>query len=249
MTRVPLPRRALLFAGCAALLAVAGCSSSKIVFVYPDEAFDFRYQEGEPPTLYVDGVSDLRPPEQRQGQGHFFGISYPKDEAWEVPPTQVYAEALAQDLEQTALFELVPLRGEARYVLSADLLSFGCRLERSPWSFLLTGAVGAGVGMAAGDDASHRVKLASALAVVGMMAIPVSTSNTAEAEVRLTLKDPTGDVVWQASCLGEVQASKSITPTARQDQELVNEHLTRAVKRANACLMGQLRQFLVEQGS
>lgn len=249
MTRVPLPRRALLLAGCAALLAAAGCSSDRIVFVYPDEAFDFRYQEGEPPTLYVDGVTDLRPPQQREGQGHFFGISYPKDEAWAVPATQVYAEALAQDLEQTALFELVPLRGEARYVLSADLLSFGCRLERSPWSFLLTGAVGAGVGMAAGDDASHRVKLASALAVVGMMAIPVSTSNKAEAEVRLTLKDPTGDVVWQASCLGEVQASKSITPTARQDQELVNEHLTRAVKRANACLMGQLRQFLVEQGS
>ncbi|MFO7609076.1 MAG: hypothetical protein R6X35_07740 [Candidatus Krumholzibacteriia bacterium] len=249
MTRVPLPRRVLLLVGCAVLLAAAGCSSDKIVFVYPDEAFDFRYQEGEPPTLYVDGVTDLRPSEQRQGQGHFFGISYPKDEAWEVPATQIYAEALAQDLEQTALFRLVPLRGEARYVLSADLLSFGARLERSPWSFLLTGAVGAGVGMAVGDDASHRAKLAGVLAAVGMLTIPVPTRNTAEAEVRLTLKDLTGNLVWQTTCLGEVDASKSITPTARQDQQLVNEHLTRAVKRANACLMGQLRQFLVEQGS
>ena len=34
------------------------------------------------------------------------------------------------------------------------------------------------------------------------------------------------------------------------DQELVNEHLTKAVKRANACLLGQLRQeFLSQAGS
>ncbi|HPF70810.1 MAG TPA: hypothetical protein PLQ13_09085 [Candidatus Krumholzibacteria bacterium] len=228
------------------LLLVAACSSEKIVFVYPDEAMDFRYQEGEPPSVYFDGVTDMRPPVQREGEGHFFGITYPKDASWDAPASIVYAEALAQDLQQTNLVALVPLRGQARYVLTADLISMTCRLERSPMSFLLTGAVGAGVGMAVGEDASHRAKLASALAVVGMLAIPVPTSNRAECEVRLVLKDMSGDILWESSCLGEYEAKKAVTPTARQDQQLVDEHLTRAVKRANACLLGQLRQYLVE---
>ena len=38
-----------------------------------------------------------------------------------------------------------------------------------------------------------------------------------------------------------------ITPTARPDQQLVTRNLTRAVKRANACLVGQLRQTLDER--
>ena len=29
--------------------------------------------------------------------------------------------------------------------------------------------------------------------------------NRAEAEVRLTLKDTTGNVIWQAECLGDVE--------------------------------------------
>ncbi len=229
------------------LLVLAACSSDRIVLVYPDEAADAIYLEGEPPALYVDSVTDMRPPEQREGEGHFFKITYPKDEAWEVPATQIYAEALAQDLEQTNLFALVPLRGQAEYVLSADLLSLGCRLERSPLAFLVTGAIGGAVGYALGDDDSHRQKLAVSLAVVGMLTIPVPTTNKAEAEVRLTLKDARGDVVWQASCLGEHEGKKAVTPTARQDQQLVNEHLTKAIKRADACLMGQLRQFLAER--
>ena len=40
-----------------------------------------------------------------------------------------------------------------------------------------------------------------------------------------------------------------ITPTARQDQQLVTRNLTRAVKRANACLIGQLRQTLGERAA
>ena len=230
-----------------AAAALGGCSGGKVVFVYPDEAMDFRYQEGEPPAVYLDGVTDLRPPSQREGRGHFFDITYPKDAAWEVPPTQVYAEALAQDVEQSNLVALVPLRGQARYVLSGDLLSFGCELKRSPGAFLLTGGIGAAVGMALGDDGSHRAKLAGALAAAAMVALPVPTTNRAEAEVRLTLKDLQGNVVWQASCLGEFEKKKSITPTAREDQKLVNEYLTRAVKRADACLLGQLRQFLMKE--
>jgi hypothetical protein len=234
----------------ATLLTVAvlgGCANDKIVFVYPDEAIGSRYRAGPPPAVYVDSVTDLRPAAQREGQGSFFKITYPKDESWEVPATQIYAEALAQDLQQTALLELVPLRGQAEYVLAADLVSLGCRLERSPWSFALTGALGAGLGLALGDDGSHRTKLAIALGAVAVLAVPVPTTNRAEAEVRLVLRDGSGDIVWQASCRGEYEGKKAVTPTARQDQQLVNEHLTKAVKRANACLLGQLTQFLQER--
>lgn len=240
-TRFRLPLAVLLL-----VVLLTGCGSEKIVFIYPDEALDFRLQNLGTPTLFLGEVKDMRPPSQREGQGKVFKISYPKDEAWEVPPTQVYAEALAQDLEQTHLFELVPLRGQADYALSMDLLSLGCRLERSVASFLLPAAIGAGAGMALGDDGSDRAKLATVLAIVGILAIPVPTDNRAEAEVRLTLEDAHGDVVWQKACLGEYEGDKFLTATSRQDQELVDEYLTKAVKRANACLLGQLRQFLLE---
>ncbi len=231
------------------VLGVSSCGSDKITFVYPDEAIDFQMRSLKMPALYIDTVTDMRPIEQRQGQGHFFGISYPDDEAWEVPATQIYAEALAQDLEQTHLVELVPLHSQADYILSVDLLSMGCRLQRSPAAFLLPGLVGAGAGMALGEDSSDRAKLSVALAAVAILAIPVPTKNHAETEVRMTLKDRSGNVLWQKSCLGEVDAKKYITSTARQDQELVNEYLTKAVKRANACLLGQLRQEFIGRNS
>ena len=230
------------------LLFLAGCGSDKITFVYPDEAVDFQLRNLKMPAVYIDTVTDMRPAVQRQGQGAFFGITYPSDLDWEVPPTQIYAEALAQDLEQTHLVELVPLHSQADYILSVDLLSMTCRLQRSPTTSLLVGALGAGLGYAlGGDDSSHQAKLAVAMGAVAVLAVPVPTSNRAEAEVRMTLKDRTGNVLWQETCLGEHQEKKYVTPTSRQDQELVNEHLTKAVKKANACLLGQLRQEFINQ--
>ena len=228
------------------LMGMASCGTQEIVFVYPDEALDFQLRNLKTPAVYIDTVTDLRPLEQRTGEGHFFTIIYPKDDAWEVPATQIYAEALAQDLDQTNLVELVPLHAQADYILSMDLLSLSCKLKRSPASFLLAAAIGAGAGMALGDDSSHRIKLGVVLAAITMVAVPVPTNNHAEAEVRLTLKDRTGNILWQKSCLGEVDEKKYLTATAREDQQLVNEHLTKAVKRANACLLGQMRQYLLE---
>lgn len=228
------------------LLMGIGCTSEQIIFVYPDEELDFRMRNLGVPSLYLDGVTDMRPIEQREGKGRYFKITYPKDSAWEVPATRIYAEALAQDVEQTHLFELVPLRGQADYTLSMDLLAMGCELRRSPAAVLLAAGVGAGVGMALGDDGSSRAKYAVVLGVVSLLAIPVPTKNHAECEVRLTLENAHGDVVWQKSCLGEYEAEKFLSATAREDQKLVNEHLTKAVKRANACLLGQLRQYLLE---
>jgi hypothetical protein len=237
-------RLALACAMLPLLLALSACSSRRITFIYPDEAVNLALVGSRTPAVYIDVVNDLRPPVQRQGEGHFFRITFPKDQAWEAPATRIYAEALAQDLEQTGLVELVPLAAQADYLLSADLLSFTCQLQRSPTSYLLPGLIGGAVGAAMGGDGSHRLKLGAAMAIGGVLAIPVPTNHRAEAEVRLTLRDRRGDIVWQKACLGEISDRTYITPTARLDQELVTRNLTRAVKRANACLFGQLRQVL-----
>jgi hypothetical protein len=227
--------------------ALAGCSSDKIFMAYPDEAVDFSLAGRPMPALYIDTVTDMRPIEQREGQGSFFKITFPDDASWEAPATTIYAEALAQDLEQTQLVELVPLHAQADYVLSVDLLSMANRLERSPASFLLTGALGAGLGLVLGEDGSDKAKLAAGLGAISILAVPVPTRNRAEAAVRMTLKDRQGEVLWQKTCYGEYEGKSYMTPTARQDQKLVNEYLTKAVKRANGCLLGQLRQQLLER--
>lgn len=237
-------RLALACAMLPLLLALAACSSQRITFIYPDEAVNLALVGSRTPTVYIDMVNDLRPSVQRQGEGHFFRITFPKDQAWEAPAALIYAEALAQDLEQTGLVDLVPLAAQADYLLSADLLSFTCQLQRSPTSYLLTGLIGGAVGAAMGGDSSHRLKLGAATAIGGVLAIPVPTNHRAEAEVRLTLRDRRGEIVWQKACLGEIGERTYITPTARLDQELVTRNLTRAVKRAHACLFGQLRQVM-----
>lgn len=229
-----------------ALLLLGACSADKISFPYPDEELDFRLANMRTPSVYIENITDMRPPEQRLGQGKFMGIVFPKDEAWERPVTEIYAEALAKDVEQTNLVQIVPLRGQADYVLSADIISLGCRFERSAGSFLIPAAVGAAAGLALGEDGSDRAKLGAALAVVGVVAIPMPSHNRAEADIRLTLKDRTGDIMWQKACLGEYEDRVYAAATSRQDQRYVTEHLTRAVKRANACLLGQMRQFLLE---
>lgn len=246
-SRRKLVRLATAWGMVAILTALGGCGSQRITFIYPDEAVNMALVGSRTPALFLDTVSDLRPAVQRQGQGHFLTITFPKDKAWEAPATRIYAEALTQDLDQTGLVELVPLASQADYLVSADILSFTCQLKRSATSYLLTGVIGGAAGVALGGGGSHSAKLGTAMALGAMMAIPVPTTHRAEAEVRLTLRDNRGEIVWQKACLGEVEDRSYITPTARQDQDLVNRNLTRAVKRANACLVGQLRQFLSER--
>ena len=228
------------------ILASAGCGSDKIIMLYADEEVDFQGGISRTPALYIDMVMDMRPVEQRTGQGHFFGITYPKDEAWSQPANLIYAEALAQDVEQTHLFELVPLQAQADYVLSANLLSLGCRLERSPMSFLLAGIMGGAVGVVLGDDSASKAKMAGVMAGVGILAIPMPTRHVATAEVQLTLRDNNGQLLWRETCIGEVRDKSLVGLTARKDQELVNKYLAKAVKRCNGCLLMQLRQKIVE---
>lgn len=230
------------------LLPLLGaCSGDRIAFHYPGEQIDFRVENLRTPSIYLEQVTDMRPPKQREGRGHFLGIDFPKDGSWERPVAEIYAEALAQDVEQTNLVQIVPLRGQADYVLTADIISLGCRFERSAGSFLLPAGIGGGVGFALGDEGSDRAKLGIALAVVSILAVPMPSYDRAEAEIRLTLKNRSGDILWQESCLGEYGHKVYAAATSRQDQRYVDEHLTKAVKRANACLLGQMRQFMLEQ--
>ena len=95
---------------------------------------------------------------------------------------------------------------------------------------------------------SHGAKLGVGLGTVAVMAVPMSSTNKAEVQVRLTLANRQGDLLWQESCTGEFEDKVRATATSRQDQKYVNQHLVKALKRANGCLLGQLRQFLVENG-
>lgn len=228
---------------------LASCGGRHVEFNYPAERLDFSLRGYETPSIFVDLVRDLRPAVQRTGEGRFIDITYPGDDAWDMPLHQIYRQALVRDLTQTQMVEIVPLAVQADYTLTADILSLSCRLQRSPVSFLLPVAAGMGAGMAIGSDSSDRIKTGAVLSVVALMAIPLPTSHRAEAEVRLTLRDSRGEIVWERACLGEVAENTYLTATARDDQRLVDKYLTRAVKRCNGCLLGQLRQTLLyEQG-
>jgi len=224
---------------------LASCSGSQIKFRYPHEQIFFTKLEGETPQIFVEAVNDLRPAKQRTGAGKVLGITFPGDDDWDRPLHQIYREALVQDLSQTQLVELVPMARQADYLLSADILSLSCRLQRSPVAFLLPLAAGMGAGMALGEDSSDRLKTGAVIGVAALMAVPLPTSFRAEAEIRLVLRDPQGEVVWERSCLGEVTENTFITATARSDQKLVDKYLTKAVKRCNGCLLGQLRRVFL----
>lgn len=225
---------------------LASCGGSNIVLNYPSEQLDFQLENLRTPALYIESVVDRRSLEQRRGSGHFLVIDFPKETDWAVDPAATYAEALAQDVEQTHLVELVPLRAQADYVLTGELVSLGCEFRRSLGSFLIPGLLGAGVGAAFGDDFSSRLKRAAVGGFVGIITIPMPSRNRAEAEIRLTLKDRSGNVLWEETCLGEVEQRVYVTATSRQDQDLVDATLPRAIKKANACLLGQLRRKLLE---
>ncbi len=229
------------------LFLLASCSGNdKIIFLYPDEQMDMALRNLRTPTVFIEDITDMRSLEQRQGEGHFFEIKYPKDKSWYRPATEIYAEALVQDLRQTQLVEIVALRSEADYILSVDLLSMGCEFKRSIASFLIPTAIGMGGGMVIGEDSSSRLHTGIALSLLAVLTIPMPSHNVAEAEVRLVLKNPQGDILWQKSCIGTHEDRVYATATARQDQKYVDEFLTVAVKRCNACLVGQMRQAMIE---
>ncbi len=227
---------------------LTSCSGPAINFSYPSEQVDFSLAGYKMPDLYFGLIRDLRPADQKSGQGHFVGITFPGDDSWEIPVTQVFRKALTQDILETHLVDLVPLAGQASYSLEADILSFGCRLQRCVVSFVLPLAVGMGGGMAWGHDSSDRLKRGAVLGAATLIFAPVPASFRAEAEVRLRLRDQQGEVIWERTCLGEVDTTVWDPATSRYDQKYVDQFLAKALKRCNGCLLGQLRQELLTRG-
>jgi hypothetical protein len=223
------------------LAVVAGCGGSKVSFHYPAESLVFPH-EGQPPALYVELVNDLRPGSQREGEGSLLDINFPADENWDMAVGQVYYQALLQDLTQTNLVEVVPLRSQADFVLEVDLLHMGCKVKRNGMGFALAGLAGGGIGYLIGQSGGA----AAIGAVVGLGAVPVPTVMKAACEVNLRVYDHERELFYDRTCLGEITKNRWEGMTSRKDQEWVDEYLTVAVKRCNACLLGQLRQALIE---
>ncbi len=229
------------------LLAVlSACGRQTMEFRYPGELVDFEYTGTSATSLYIEQIRDLRPAEQRAGDGSVFFIRYPSDRSWRVPLEQTYGDALIQDIEQTQLVDLVPLRRQADFLLTAEILSLTCRLQRSPMSFLLPAVLGMGTGMVTGHDTSDKIKVGLVAGAAAVIAMPMPTRHGAEAEVRLTLRDSNNAIVWSKTCLGEISDKQYMPATSNPGQEHVDKYLARAIKRCNACLLGQLRQALIE---
>jgi len=240
------PRATLLVAGLAVLAGLltllAGCGGKEASFHYPSESLVFPRLGPDTPALFVELVNDLRPGSQRSGEGGLITYRFPSDENWDQPVNQIYYQALVQDLTQTDLVEVVPLRSQADYTLEVDLNHMACKVSRSAAGFALTGIAGGALGWVV-----SRNPAGTALgAVIGVGAIPVPTKLRAVCEVTLRVYDGERELFFERTCLGEITKSRWETMTSRRDQQWVDEYLTVAVKRCNACLLGQLRQALAE---
>lgn len=232
----------------ALVLLLVGCGGAKVRFPYAQERM--VYPEGIGlPRVFLQSVTDHRPAAQRDGDGAVATIRFPDDRSWARPVVDLYAEALSRDIAQTHLAELVPLPGQADYFLEARIHSFHCLLQRAPLSFALPVAAGMVGGFAWGDDASSRLKRGLVLSVVALGLLPSPTQVRAEVEVELILHDAAGAEVWRQVCIGELDETHGEPAASRRDAHYAESMLPVATKRANACLLGQLRQHLMTGGS
>ena len=112
---------------------------------------------------------------------------------------------------------------------------------------LLPVVLGVGTGILISEDTSHGVKLGAVIGGAAFMGMPMPVDHTAVVEARLRLFNRDGVVVWEELCLGEESERVAMTAVDRRYQRLIDKHLVRAIKKCNACLIGQLRQqFLTE---
>ncbi len=235
----------LLLLGLGLLPWLASCGGQPVVLNYPGEMISFTADDGEPPRIFAGIIRDRRPAKQRAGEGNIMGITYPSDESWDRPVTEIYGEALMQDLVQTELVQVVPLRSQAEYSLEVDILSLTSRIQRSWLNMLGPFAAGVGVGLVLGEDTSDGLKDGAVIGAVSFMAISMPTEHRAVAEARVTLRDSEGEVAWETTCLGEVEERIYLTAADKNFQRLVDKQLTRAIKRCNNCLLAQLRQQML----
>jgi len=139
----------------------------------------------------------------------------------------------------------------ADYLLHTQVLSMTTKLKRSGKQFAVPLLAGLGVGFAAaaGADVGHGIKVGLVGVLLGTF-IPLPTETEGVVELRLELRDrQTNEVVWNTTCTGSEKRNVAISISAREDKKLAERFLPAALKRANACAVGQLYQFLLSETS
>lgn len=232
----------------AVVLSTAGCNDYRVRFLYPRENRGDFFNARPDVALYVAEPEDLRPSGQRNGSGFFSTLQFPSDDKLEQPPSRIVLRALLQDLNQTRVAALVRNPDNADYVLSSQLLSMTTRLERPLRAWAVPAAVGLAVGglSSIGSDGgtSHFIKTGLVGSVLGTM-LPAPAETTGEVKVRLELRDrDTNELLFETTCTGEYRKTITLSLSAREDQRIAEDFLPRALKRANACAVGQLYAFL-----
>jgi len=233
-----------------AAVAAAGCGNDyRVRFLYPREGASNTFHENPPYALFVSEPQDLRPSDQRQGRGRFITLHFPSDEKLDRPASQIVRRALMQDLLQTRMASLVQNPANADYVLTSQLLSMTTRLSRPPsaWIYPLATGVAAGTIGYLDVDTSHGIKLGLVGAFLGTF-LPAPARTEAIVEVRLELRDrETDELVWSTNCTGSHRRMIRLGLTAREDKRIAEDFLPKALKKANACAVGQLYAHL-QQG-
>lgn len=225
-------------------LIISGCGQGNVQFPYPDEHSNYPVPAKGLPAIYIAGIVDVRPVEQKRGQGMFMDLTFPSNKKWSKPVDQMYRQALAKDITQTSLAVLVENPAEADYKLEAEIYSFACSIDRSIGSFAMPALAGGVTGVVWGDDGNSMLKRGLFSWAIAMLAIPLPAEFQAQAEVRLTMRDSEDKIVWRETCIGQINEEKWLAATSRKDKILAEQKMPLALKRCNACLLGQLRQFL-----
>ena len=238
--------RILLLLGGLALLA--GCNDYRVRFLYPREGRGAYFNERPEVSLYVSEPADLRPSSEREGKGWLVTRHFPADQHLEQPASRIAMRALLQDLNQTQLAVLVRNPDNADYRLESRLLNMTTELHRplTAWAVPLASGVAVGALASIGSDGgtSHFLKTGAVGVVIGtMFPAPADLRGIVRIELDL-IEQETGQVVWTTTCEGEFKRSMAISFASRDDQRLVEDFLPKALKRANACAVGQLYAFL-----
>lgn len=246
MTR---PRWILIVAVLGLALASSGCNNYRVRFLYPQETRTNLFNTRPDIAIYVADPEDLRASRERQGRGFLQTLHFPPDDKLDQPASQIVRRALMQDLLQTRVARLVQNPDNANYILSSQLLSMTTELRRpsSAWAFPVIAGIAAGVIGGAGTDVGHGVKVGLVGAFLGTF-IPAPANTEGIVEVKLELRDrQTNDVVWSTTCTGSHERTIRLSLSAREDKKIAEDFLPKALKRANACAVGQLYAHLQEQ--
>lgn len=239
----------LLIAGLGLLLGLlAGCNDYRVRFLYPREGRGAYFNERPEVSLYVAEPVDLRPSDEREGKGWLITRHFPADEHLDQSATRITMRALLQDLNQTQLAVLVRNPDNADYRLETRLLNMTTTLHRpiTAWAVPLAAGVAVGALASINSDGgtSHFLKTGAVGLVIGTM-FPAPADLRGYVRLEADLVDPaTDEVVWSTTCEGEFGRSMAISMASRDDQRLVEDFLPKALKRANACAVGQLYAYL-----